>query len=97
MESDRENVRTAGLTILRCRKVCVWHRAFESVYLPRNSAATSFFAFAWDDTTVAGKKTYVVPNGADVIKVSVLKALGDEANPAHWETFTSPVVTIARP
>jgi hypothetical protein len=38
-----------------------------------------------------------VPNGQYVIKVSVLKALGDEDNPAHWETFTTNTVTIARP
>ena len=29
--------------------------------------------------------------------LSVLKALGDAANPAHWETWTSPVITIDRP
>jgi hypothetical protein len=29
--------------------------------------------------------------------VSVLKALGDENNPADWETWTSPVVTLDRP
>jgi hypothetical protein len=32
-----------------------------------------------------------------VVKVSVLKALGDPDNPAHWETWTSPVITLARP
>jgi minor extracellular serine protease Vpr len=31
------------------------------------------------------------------VKVSVLKALGDESNPAHWETWTSPSFVIARP
>ena len=33
----------------------------------------------------------------DTVTVSVLKALGDENNPAHWETWTSPEITIARP
>ena len=32
-----------------------------------------------------------------VVTVSVLKALGDENNPAHWETWTSAKITIARP
>ena len=32
-----------------------------------------------------------------IVTVSVLKALGDENNPAHWETWTSPEITIARP
>ena len=37
------------------------------------------------------------PNGVYTVKVSVLKALGDQSNPAHWETWTSPVITLARP
>ncbi len=74
-----------------------WHRWDDLEYMPRNSTATGFFAFSWDGTTSAGKKTYTVPNGQYVVKVSVLKALGDQTNPAHWETWTSPVITIARP
>jgi hypothetical protein len=31
------------------------------------------------------------------VRVSVRKALGDSANPAHVETWQSPVITIARP
>lgn len=74
-----------------------WHRALEEQYLPRNSASTTFFAFPWDGTTFAGNKTYTVPDGQYVVKISVLKALGDDSNPAHWETWTSPVITIDRP
>lgn len=74
-----------------------WHRALESQYLGRNSTATGFFAFSWDGQTFAGNKAYTVPNGQYVIRLSVLKALGEAANPAHWETWDSPVVTIARP
>jgi subtilisin family serine protease len=74
-----------------------WHRISDDQYVGRNSTATSFFAFAWDGTTTAGNKAYTVPNGQYVAKLSVLKALGDESNPAHWETWTSPVITIARP
>jgi hypothetical protein len=29
--------------------------------------------------------------------LSVLKALGNASNPADWETFTSPPITLARP
>ncbi len=65
-----------------------WHRALEEEYLPRNSTATSFIAFAWDGVTTAGNKTYTVPNGQYVVKLSVLKALGDASNPAHWESWT---------
>jgi minor extracellular serine protease Vpr len=74
-----------------------WHRAVDDQYDPRNSSATGFFTVPWDGVTVAGKRQYTVPNGQYVIVVSVLKALGDDTNPAHWETWTSPVITIARP
>ena len=39
----------------------------------------------------------VVPNGSYKVNVRALKALGNPANPAHWQVWTSPVVTIARP
>jgi minor extracellular serine protease Vpr len=74
-----------------------WHNAFVQNYVGRNSGATSFFALAWDGSTVAGNKVYQVPNGQYIIKLSVVKALGNAANPADVETWTSPVLTIARP
>lgn len=78
----------------------LWHRALELRHVPRNSAASAqnhFFAFPWDGTTAAGNKVYTVPNGQSVITVTVLRALGNDANPAHVETWTSPVITVARP
>jgi minor extracellular serine protease Vpr len=36
-------------------------------------------------------------NGDYIIEVRVLKALGDAGNPDHWESWTSPVITIERP
>ena len=74
-----------------------WHMALREGYLSRNSSATGFFALGWDGQTFTGGKTYTVPNGRYIIKLTVLKALGDAANPAHVETWTSPVITIARP
>jgi minor extracellular serine protease Vpr len=73
--------------------------ALDEDFIPRNSTATSFFAVAWDGTTFKkqGGKTRVVPNGTYRIELSVLKALGDPRNPAHFERFTSPNITIARP
>jgi minor extracellular serine protease Vpr len=65
----------------------------EDQYVTRNSTPTGFFAFNWNGSTTAG----VQPNGTYVIRVSVLKALGNPANAADWETWTSPTVTIARP
>lgn len=76
-------------------------------HLPRNATATGFFAFDWDGTRIHSNMTRgrgnqnelfkVVPNGDYVITIRVLKALGNPNNPAHWETWTSPVITIARP
>jgi subtilisin family serine protease len=79
-----------------------WHRVSDDEYVTRNSTPGGFFAFTWDGTTFTGKgknpnQWRTVPNGQYIVKVSVLKALGDESNPAHWETWTSPVITIARP
>jgi minor extracellular serine protease Vpr len=74
-----------------------WFRAYQEDYLPRNAAAGDFFSFSWDGVTTSGNKSYVVPNGSYVVKLTVLKALGNEANPADLETWTSPVITIARP
>jgi minor extracellular serine protease Vpr len=37
-----------------------------------------------------------VPAGTYVVKISALKALGDDDNPADWETVTSPTFTITR-
>jgi subtilisin family serine protease len=79
-----------------------WHRVSDDEYVTRNSTPGGFFSFAWDGTTFTGKgkndnQWRTVPNGQYVVRLSVLKALGDENNPAHWETWTSPVITIARP
>jgi minor extracellular serine protease Vpr len=74
-----------------------WHNAFEAPYIGRNSGPDSYFYVGWDGQTATGGKTYTVPNGTYVVKLSVLKALGDADNPAHWETWTSPVINIARP
>jgi len=74
-----------------------WHRAYDLDYFGRNSSGTSYYSFPWDGTTFRGNKTNVVPDGDYVVVISVLKALGDDDNPAHWESWTSPVITIDRP
>lgn len=75
-----------------------WHRAYNNEdCVPRNSTSTSFYAFPFDGTTVAGKKMYIVPDGTCCLVISVLKANGDAGNPAHWETWTSPNFVIDRP
>ena len=68
-------------------------------FLPRNSSANSFFAVTWDGTVMrrAGGRLRPVADGAYRIELSVLKALGDPANPAHTERWTSPDIVIDRP
>jgi minor extracellular serine protease Vpr len=61
------------------------------------------FAFPWDGTRMhdngVGTPDHrkVVPDGQYKIVVKALKAGGDANNPAHWETLTSPTITIDRP
>ncbi|HYG57982.1 MAG TPA: S8 family serine peptidase, partial [Symbiobacteriaceae bacterium] len=71
-----------------------WHRAFaDEEYVGKSATPTGFFGFAFDGTTVAGKKTFTVPDGQYVLVLSVEKPLGE----GEWETWTSPVFTIDRP
>jgi len=91
------SVRRLRMEVFEATSGRAWHRLADMQYFTRNSAATSFYAFGWDGVTFAGKKLYTVPDGRYVVKLSVLKALGDDANPAHWESWTSPVITIDRP
>jgi hypothetical protein len=74
-----------------------WHRSYEFDYFGRNSNYDTYFAFPWDGKTVNGRKVNTVPDGDYIVVISVLKALGEDDNPDHWETWTSPVITIARP
>ncbi|MBW3551560.1 MAG: S8 family serine peptidase, partial [Proteobacteria bacterium] len=89
--------RTVRMDVVEAGSGRSWHSALQTEYLGRNSGATGFFAFSWDGVTTAGKKSYVVPDGQYVVKLSVLKALGDSSNESHWERWDSPVITIARP
>ena len=79
-----------------------FNKISDDEYQGRNSTPSAFFAQAWDGVTFRGdganpRQLRDVPNGQYVVKISVLKALGDASNPAHTETWTSPVITIARP
>jgi minor extracellular serine protease Vpr len=81
----------------------VFNYAMQLDYLPRNSSPTLFFEFDWDGTRSHdngggnGDHRKAVPNGRYVLKLSVLKALGNANNSADWETFTTPPITLARP
>jgi hypothetical protein len=83
----------------------VFSNVYEEDYLARNSTATGFNAYPWaggrlhsnGQGSKAGQAWKTVPDGQYKLVVKVLKALGDAANPAHWETWTSPTITIDRP
>jgi subtilisin family serine protease len=66
-------------------------------YLSHAGAATETQTLSWNGTVLAGKDRVLVANGQYVLTLRVLKALGNEQNPADWETWTSPVITIVHP
>jgi hypothetical protein len=70
-------------------------------FLGRTGTATGFSAFHWDGNLriQAGRRVVLAPqaDGQYKLRVEVLKALGDAANPAHWETWDSPMFVIDRP
>ena len=72
----------------------------EAEYLTRNSTPGGFFADSWDGKTYkgsVGSPLSDVPNGQYVVTLWLLKALGNQWTSSHWESWTSPVITIARP
>jgi hypothetical protein len=66
---------------------------------PRNSAATTFFAFVWDGTQAVSDrdttKRKTTPGGAYRLKITLtkVKALND-SRAAGTETWTSPAITL---
>ena len=85
----------------------VFHSAYVIDYFPRNSTTGGFFALDWDGSYFhsasangRGQQQQLfrsVPNGDYMLELRVLKALGNPKNPNHWESWTSPWFTIARP
>jgi len=88
-----------------------FNKADYAVYTSRNSSANGFYSLTWDGTRITaynsvdyyGTSVKVpgefkpIPNGQYKLKLEVLKPTGNENNPADWESWTSPVITIARP
>jgi minor extracellular serine protease Vpr len=85
------------LEVFEATKMKAYGRVSTDDYYPQNNAAGATSTFHWDGTTVLNKKVLKVPNGAYVIKLSALKALGDTNNPADWEVWTSPTITLNHP
>lgn len=90
-------VRRVRLEVYDAASGKAWHRAWDTSYLTRNSDHTAYWYFGWNGTTTHGGTTTVVPNGTYRVRLVVQKALGDDDNPDHWESWDSPNVTIVRP
>jgi len=90
-------VRRLRIEVFDANSGKAWHLAFSTEYLSRNSTPTGSFAIGWDGFTVNRRKLNLVPDGDYILVLSIQKALGDDDNPAHWETWTSPRFTLARP
>lgn len=60
----------------------------------------SFLAMTWDGTYPSnrgkGAKMLTAPDGRYILELTITKALGNERNPKHTETFTTPAFTISR-
>lgn len=103
----RHQARNAVFTVLDAATGLPVDPQFSTViredYLPRNSTSGAFFAFSWDgkraflDNGKGKEHRRAVPDGQYKIRLTVLKALGDPANAAHTESWTSPTITIDRP
>ncbi len=66
-------------------------------HVGRNATATGFHSYVWDGTYVDGHgRVKDVRDGDYRLELRALKALGDADDPDHWETWTSPVITIDR-
>jgi subtilisin family serine protease len=92
-----QQARKFRMEVFDANKGKAWHRAYDFDYFGRNSTEGNVYSFPFDGTTFSGNKVRTVPDGDYYVVISVLKPLGDDNNPAHWETWTSPVFTIDRP
>jgi hypothetical protein len=92
-----QQARKFRMEVFDAKKGKAWHRAYDFDYFGRNSSEGSIYSFPWDGTTMSGNKVRTVPDGDYYVVISILKALGDDNNPDHWETWTSPVFSVDRP
>ena len=96
--------RQVTLDVFESTTMKPWGQASTDDYYPQNRAtvtptsdAGATHSFGWSGTTVLKKKVVKVPNGTYLLKLSVLKALGDTNNAADWEVWTSPVIRLNHP
>jgi subtilisin family serine protease len=92
-------VRRMKVEVLNATTGRTWHLAFDLEHLARNSTSTSFNAYPFSGQTTGanGKRTFTVPDGTYVFRITIVKAGGTNSNPAHTETLTTAPFTIDRP
>jgi subtilisin family serine protease len=72
-------------------------RFVDQEYLSHAATATETAAYRFGGVVTLDKIPLAVANGTYLFKLSALKPLGDESNPADWETWTSPAFTLDHP
>ncbi len=92
-----QQARRVTISVVDAASGASWHEALREDTTIRNENADAGFALAIDATTRNASKTHTLPDGSYRAVLTVLKALGDPANPAHTETWTSPTFTVSRP
>jgi hypothetical protein len=87
------SVRRVRLEVFDAHTGRNYGRLLELGYFPRNQGADFFYHINW-----AGRDSdsQPVPPGDYTLRLSIQKALGDDDNPAHWEIWSSPTVTVLR-
>jgi subtilisin family serine protease len=68
-------------------------RVGDFLFFPRNRAENEFYFVVWDGHDRDGDP---VPEGVYRVRITVQKSLGEDANPAHFESWTSPPITVDR-
>jgi minor extracellular serine protease Vpr len=66
-----------------------WGDAFQADFLGRSAGAIE--SFQWDGTNDKGRQ---LPPGTYVLRMMVLRPLGDPLNPAHWDTWISGPINL---
>jgi minor extracellular serine protease Vpr len=93
----QHQARKVKMEVWDVKRGMYWFSAYDIDFHGRSSTSTSFFPYTWDGSTKLANWTFTVPDGKYVIRMLVLKAGGNPMNFKHWETWTSPVITIDRP
>lgn len=73
-----------------------WGRAVSLAHVGQSMSRASASRYTWKGKTMLDQTITLVPNGDYVLQLRVLKALGDPRNAAHWESWTSPIITLNR-